>query len=907
LAASATFAALAACGGAKHPAPTGIGVPADAASVQAPPPHKASVDPHAPARSHSVATIGRRAIGPFMARSEGGAVVVWVTSAPRGSGQELDTVLLGPDGAPVAAPPVAAAMADGVTSLVVRPSGGARGGWFVAWSALMDRGEALTVLSLDDHAVPRGSPVEIQRTTDHLAWFDFVPTPKGAVCAWAEETSTGAANLVSVPVDYEGKAVGLPARVARGVARWDVVAGLSGGSSPGVALVDLPDGSKAEPGSGRLSWELLDAEGRPRAPEVPVGAAPNVSSDIDAIATAGGWLLGWTDRTAPDAQVTLALVDAAGHVSEPTRPLEAAGSSLLVGLASGAAGSLLAWESPRASSHAERQLRLAEVSRDGVVGPTHKSLSLEIASKVAPEIVATDTGFALLVVAHACLAAPTGTTPAACGGPLTPMLVRLGGALEAVQAEPILLGDARSPAAIAWGLACTGDRCSALAADGATPTTVYDVDFPPRASPFAAPTVPPLAPDAPRLTGLQTIASGQAFVDLVAARLGDDTLLATMVSPKAEGPDDHPDHPEVRRKSAGGATISVSALDATGHALAPPGTVSARAVASGGLAIAPAARPDDGAAIAWVKRDGGDPQVHLAHVDRRGRRVKEVQLTSAKGDANSVSIVAVDGGWLVAWVDGRDGGGQVYAARVDSKLDRASREERITHAPGDASDVALAVTPGDPSRVWVAWSDSRDSPSEGLGDIYVTQLRAQDARRSGEEVRLLATAHHSRSPQIVAWPTGSAGSDGGGALVAWLEEGPAGLEGPAAVLVARIDAGGHRVGDAVKLPLPPESTPTSVTLAPEDATRRLARALVARSSGSVVSLGALRIGSDGAPVGTPSTLLDLEAEPPFDVAAALSGDAVFFDDSGGEGASHRVRRAAVDWRRGALGTAALAP
>jgi hypothetical protein len=379
--------------------------------------------------------------------------------------------------------------------------------------------------------------------------------------------------------------------------------------------------------------------------------------------------------------------------------------------------------------------------------------------------------------------------------------------------------------------------------------------------------------------------------------MGEETLLATLALPKADAPDDRADRAD-RHKGSGGATISLYTLDASGHPLGPPTTVSARAVASGGLAIAPGARPDDGAVVAWVKRDGGDPQVHLAHVDRHGKRLREIQLTSTKGDASSVSIVAVDGGWLVAWVDGRDGGGEVYAARVDSRLDRASHEERITSAAGDASDVTVAVTPGDPSRVWLAWSDPRESPSEGLGDIYLTQLHAQDARRAGDEVRVLATAHHSRSPQIVPWPGGPDGA--GGALVAWLEEGPAGLEGPAAVMVARVDAASRRVGEAERLPLPAGSTPTAVSLAVEDGPRRVARALVSRASGGAISLEAARIGADGALVGSPTTLLDLEAEPPFDVAIATSGDAAFVDDAGGQGADHRVRRIAIDWRRAAL-------
>jgi hypothetical protein len=206
--------------------------------------------------------------------------------------------------------------------------------------------------------------------------------------------------------------------------------------------------------------------------------------------------------------------------------------------------------------------------------------------------------------------------------------------------------------------------------------------------------------------------------------------------------------------------------------------------------------------------------------------------------------------------------------------------------------------------VWLAWSDSRDSPGEGLGDIYVTQLRQSDARRSGDETRVLATARHSRSPQIVVWPasppgpvTSSGGEGGAGATLGWLEEGPAGLEGPAAFMTVRLDAAAHRVGDVTKLPMPEGSTPVAVALSIEDVARRVARAVVARASNGAVTLEATRIGADGAAVGGASPLLDLEAGPPFDVALSLSGDAVLFDDAGGEAGARRIRRAAIDWRR----------
>jgi hypothetical protein len=43
--------------------------------------------------------------------------------------------------------------------------------------------------------------------------------------------------------------------------------------------------------------------------------------------------------------------------------------------------------------------------------------------------------------------------------------------------------------------------------------------------------------------------------------------------------------------------------------------------------------------------------------------------------------------------------------------------------------------------------------------------------------------------------------------------------------------------------------------------------------------------------------MDLEAPVSFDVAVALAGDALIFDDIGAAPGDHHVRRAVVAWRR----------
>ena len=63
-----------------------------------------------------------------------------------------------------------------------------------------------------------------------------------------------------------------------------------------------------------------------------------------------------------------------------------------------------------------------------------------------------------------------------------------------------------------------------------------------------------------------------------------------------------------------------------------------------------------------------------------------------------------------------------------------------------------------------------------------------------------------------------------------------------------------------------------------------------------MTLDAVGIALDGTS-GQPWALLDLDAPGTFEVALALTGDALYFDDIGRSAADHRVRRAALSWSR----------
>jgi hypothetical protein len=859
-----TIAAVA-CGRSKPATapPPGLTVQPLASDASAPPP-----TPSGPSveRSHLVGTIASKAIGPFIGRSGNGGLVAWIAPAERGGGQELAVVPVAQDGAPFGQPRVAASVPQEATSLVLRPTGTAHGGWLAAWSALLDRGESLSVLGIGSDGSSQKVAFDLTRTTDHVKWMDIVPLPSGGMCIWAEETPAGDANILAAPLDTDGKARGLPVRVARGMIGWAVAR-----DGDGAALALVQRAAEGSNGGGALTWLRLDGDAHARGAPIPIGNRATVSGDVDLVAIPGGWLLGWTDRMSEDAQVMLATIDTSGKVTGPRRAMDAIGGAALVALASGPAGVALAWSEPRGRARAMRSLHLAGVALDG---PTAQPVtSVDVASGGAAELVATDGGFALLSTAQAC-ALDDG---AACNGDLVPSVIRFDGRLVATQTEPLFVGDKRTPATLGWNLGCLGDRCITLAADAASPTGVFAVDLALRSSPFRAPITPPLPVDAPRVVGIVTVASGQPYADLATVRVGDATLVATLTT-ALETVDEH-----ARGNHAQAAVVALRAFDGDGQPLGPATTLTSRALPVGGVAIAPGARPDDGEAIAWVARDDGDPQVHVAHVDRRGRRTNEVQLTTTKGDASDVAIAWAGDGWMVAWVDARDGNGEVYATKVDRDLQRTAREERITHAPGDAGDVTLAVR-GDVA--WLAWSDPRESPHDGLSDIYATTLHVTNARRAGDEVRVLATASHSRSPVLAI--------AGDGAFVGWIEDAPPSLDAHGTAVVARLDTSAHVVGAAVPLPLADQGNPASIILVPD---ADGARAFVARSHRDEVSLDAVALRADGSPVPPAWRLLDLDAPATFEVSLAAAGDAIYFDDIGLTQADHRVRRAAVVWRR----------
>ena len=299
--------------------------------------------------------------------------------------------------------------------------------------------------------------------------------------------------------------------------------------------------------------------------------------------------------------------------------------------------------------------------------------------------------------------------------------------------------------------------------------------------------------------------------------------------------------------------------------------------------------------MAWVARDAGDPQVHVARVDRRGKLVHDAQLTSVKGDAADVAIAWSGDKWIVAWVDTRDGNGEVYAATLDRDGRTVGRGQRITNAPGDASDVAIlalpdAAGPDGRGAVWLAWADPRESPQDGFADIYVAPLRARDASRAGDEVRVLATAAHSRSPAL-----GARGKD---VAVGSIEEAPMGADPSRTraygAMFAWLGPSGAPVSEPARLPVTGDGFPTAIAL---DGTPGTLHAVLARAGTDMVLLEGLDLQRDAHEAVTPFPLIALDGPPSLDVALAMTSASLFFNDESADADGRRVRRATVRWKR----------
>ena len=290
--------------------------------------------------------------------------------------------------------------------------------------------------------------------------------------------------------------------------------------------------------------------------------------------------------------------------------------------------------------------------------------------RATPELVAMGAGFAVLAPQRDCEPG----SPRCLDAPVIPTLVRTDARLAPVQREP--LGFGADPASMAWGMSCAHELCLLLAASGSAPARVRAAEVRVGANVSAAAAAPAPPPTVRASATSSRSPPAETVVDLAVAHIADATIVGTL-GMKAEPPgakakialDDARNAPLV---------LSTRVVDAAG-VVSPPVVVTTRALAVGGVAMAAAEKPEDGAAVAWVARDNGDPEVHVTQARQEG---EEGRTTSSSPPPRAtramIAIVWAGGGWVVAWVDGRDGNGEVYATRLGMDLSRTRASESRT-------------------------------------------------------------------------------------------------------------------------------------------------------------------------------------------------------------------------------------
>lgn len=797
-------------------------------------------------RSVRVTTLTERAVGPFLAWNGDGGMIAWV-----GGKTGARNVIVSPldaTGTPHGTARAIATIPTDASSLVLRKvPGDGKARYLLAWTTLSDSGESVVTVTVDKDGAPLSAPATIAQTTDDVVWTEIIPTERGAVCVWAAQTSAGDANLLAIGLDANGKPRGVAGAIARGVVGWQAV---RAGGGAGVAVVRAAH-TKVKPALGSLAWMRLDAEARAVGDTIAIVPDDAVGGDFDVTRLEGAegdsFVFAWTDRRGQDPEVTLAALDAHGKLTGPTQLDAHRGGHSLVDVMANASGVMVSWEEAR-----KRELSTRRVS-SVLVKPTDLSTIdpgavLELRSSGAPELRPTQDGFAWLATTRACREEPCK------GAPVRSSFVRMNARLDVSEVQIL---DESVNAAAAWSLDCAGDRCAALVAMGGAETRVSFVDLSPQPSRAVAPLAP--SPRSP-LRSLSTLMSGGAISDIATATVGDARVLASLARDETTKTDDE--------------TLTVRSMQ--GGVWGKATVLSTHAIPAGSVSMAGGA---DGAAIAWISHDGNDAQVHLAKVDAKGKRLKETRLTSAPGNKSDVAIVRVADGFVVAWVDTRDKNGEVYAAHTNADLERNGREERVTNAPGDATDLVLVAAK---DHVIAAWADSRESVADGFADVYAASLGAKDAKPLAGDSRVLATAAHSRSPSLAVL------DDQVG--LAWIEEAPvnAGPSDAYGGMLATLDSKAKVVGDPKRLHLPGEGVETRIAL---DASSSGLRGVVAESTPDALVLWVFR--ATGNDVKS-ARVVSLDGPPSLDVPLELAQGDLFFGDDGPEASDARLRYATID-------------
>jgi hypothetical protein len=861
---------------------------------------------------------------PFFARRGKDGLVLFTAKG------RLQAQVVGVDGDPTGIAPVDLGLAPPEVTLgALRPVGD---GYVFAWAEPAEKNHALKVLSLDATGHARGPAVFAAQTPDDLSWIDVLPNAKGALLFW-EVRHDERADLSVAPI--VGGKPGSPVVVVKDALGWESIPTERGavlatvmaagpaparkGKAAATAAADKDDGG-ARGKLGRVQLVELDDAGKAGAP-IAVTTEPTAQIDVDVVELEGRYVVSWTDERDIDATVYLAAVDPGGKIAVAAHHATApAGEQVLVALvAQAGAGAptkgkraLFAWEDLLRAPGDGRLIHLATVNRDGQVGPDRATLAF--ASNGPPDLAVDGDGFAAMTLAPMSVGDADNEGANGKDAAVWPVYVRFGPDLSVLAAEPVRAAPFAANDGVPYltrSLACFEGTCTTLASGAGPKAPLAFVSLEKRQSSWRAPAARDRDGDRPRATSVTAIYDGDHLADVSAAEVpgSGGNALAAWVTYYLDGTIGMATPKKGKRLAPAedpfSATVAVRSVAPSG-ALGPINVLSRHGVSIGGVSIAPGPggkRPE--AAVAWVAKAKGEPQVFVTKLGANGERLEEKGVTVVRrkkkdkdgiglpSECSDVAIAYAGGGdlndgWIVAWVDTRDGNAEVYVAKVDRSLKKIVPDRRVTDAPGDASDVQIAVRG---KETFLVWSDARNHPESGSGDIYLARFDTQTLHRVGEETRLYASDAHSRSPVLSATPSGL--------VAAWIEE-P--LDAAAKGKPADADAGVRLVelddhGGLKSAPLllrgDERSATTSVALT---CGAKGCRGALTSAIGESLLLGGFQLapGAAPGPVRTLATLQGGVTEDVSPIFATPAAEWLFFADDA-VGGTGRLRWMTVAW------------
>ena len=730
-------------------------------------------------------------------------------------------------------------------------------------------GEVVDVSLLTDAGARIAGPLSVGRSAGSLLWIEAIPSAHGASILWAA-SDTGRAEIWSAEISGKGELIGAPRQLARDAGAWQV-AEFGKGFALGVTHV-----GKASGAHGPIELSVVTGADSTLAPIV-VNSEASADLDLDLAAMGDQIVLAWSDHRGGENRVFSAAIDQNGKVvaaAAPATPPLGEQAVLRVVSATEGAHAYLAWESLDEQTPTHRTFQVAAFQPNGRVSSPRGLFEYWKMDGSVPEIAATAHGIAVLTLAPLC----ERSAPCTKGSPIAPEFLEFDTGFAVRSTEAVWPEAAQAPPSLAWNLTCPSDACFALSAESGTPSAVSLTRLEHRSDSYRPPAERVELPPPPRIIADEALAETAPLAQIALTETSAGTLLGWIT-------DFDPTTPWVKLKkpTADGryeplrARLDLQAF-ATAEpfaALANPENLSLRAHSLGGIALASSARQND-ALVAWAGLDNGQPQVFLTQVDKLGKKLTQRMLTHKTGDLNDIAVLPSGNDYFVAWVDERSSDPELYVTKVNHALNRIAPEQRITQAPGAATDVSLVATH---TGTLVIWADARESENPGSADIYTAALRSNDASRIAPEVCVQKTRTHSFSPVAREY--------GKNTLVAWLEAAAdTGTNEPAHVNLAELDDAGHLVGEIQNVTLG-AVTPLTLGL---DCSEQTCHALVSADNNAKGELYALTFRNGKASL---AVRIRSETGTPSSVAPIIRGRELYVADVQ-QGRGH-LRRLLVDW------------